>query len=101
MVPIQHRSVGLVHLAHRSASEDRRVDELIADHIDCPHPVADWAPVLVTQLVQTQVAVLSAQNAGVPVLVENVVVPVMWHMILEEPEAVRMDGPDEHRPETI
>ena len=55
----------------------------------------------VAELMQTEVTVLPAQDSGMPMFIENVVVAVMWDVILEQTETVGVDGPHEHGAKSI
>ena len=49
----------------------------------------------------SKVAMLTAQDPGMPMLVEDIVVTVGRYMILQKSETVGVDRPDEHWPETV
>jgi hypothetical protein len=44
---------------------------------------------------------LTRQETGMPVFVEHVVVAIPRDVVLEDSEAVAVDGPDEHRAEAV
>jgi len=101
MVPVEHSPVSIVDLAYRRTGECCPVNELIPDYVDGPHPVANRTPVLSPKLMQTEVPVLTTQNAGMPMFVEDVVVAVMRDVILKQAETVGVDGPHEHGAKSI
>jgi hypothetical protein len=83
-------------------SEQRlAVDQLVLDHVGVAHEVVDRPPVLVAQLVQLQPLVFSAEQAGQAVLVEDVVVAVVGDMVLQQLEAIGVDGADVHGAEAV
>jgi hypothetical protein len=64
-------------------------------------PVPTRASSRRAQARQPERAVLTAKQAGVPVLVQDVVVDVLRDVILQEAEAVAVDGTDEHRAQAL
>lgn len=84
-VPVEHRSVGSVALAQRGAVEPLRRDQLVRDDVDVGEEFVERLPVLRPELRESECPVLPRQEANVPVLVEDVVLPEPGDVVLEQP----------------
>ena len=73
------------------------VKQLVFDHLEVLQEDPDRLEELVVdQFRDAYVIGLARQERGQPVVVEHVEGLIAWHVLLEEAEAVRVDGTDEH-----
>src|SRR5688572_24836680 len=84
MVPIETFAIRLVALAEGRSGQRLRGDTLIANHVHRSHEVADRSPVTCLELVQPEPAMLPRQKSCMTMLVQDVVVSVVGHVILED-----------------
>ena len=90
-----------VAVPERRALQHLGVDLLVLHHVGVTDEIEDGSPVLAPELVELKPLVLTAEQPRQPVLVQHVVVAAPRNMVLEEAEAVRVDGADEHRTQPV
>jgi hypothetical protein len=97
-IPVQHFEVAFEALAERCPFKISRVYQLVPDDVDILDELRDG---LFAEFEKTQVRELAIQEAGVPVLVEDIVIAILGNVVLQQAEAIGMDGADEQRPEAV
>lgn len=77
-------------------------DEFIADGVDGADELPDGVPVsgILIEFAQSEVVDLAAEQSGMTMIFENIEVAVFRHMVLQEFEAIPVNGADEHLSES-